>query len=94
VNLGKLYVPLVIYRPPSSLPDPTFSSHKSKALKDGHCRVKTSSIDADRGDDEIWIYGLAGSFVTIDINQIISADLHQKGIGGSSLPRGWIDRIW
>jgi hypothetical protein len=43
VNLGKLRVPLVVYRPPSSSPDPTLSSHESKALKHGHCRDRTSS---------------------------------------------------
>jgi hypothetical protein len=36
---------------------------RSKALKHGHCRVRTSSIGADRGDDGIWIYGLTGSFI-------------------------------
>jgi hypothetical protein len=40
--------------------------HRSKALKHGHCRVKTSPIGADRGDDGIWIYGLAGSFIIIN----------------------------
>jgi hypothetical protein len=37
--------------------------HDSKALKYGHCRVRTSSIGAVCGDDGIWIYGLAGSFI-------------------------------
>jgi hypothetical protein len=64
-------VPLVVYRPPSSSPDLTLSSHESKALKHGHCRGKTSSIGADRGDDGSWIYELAGSFV-IFIRQIAS----------------------
>jgi hypothetical protein len=59
-------VPLVVYRPPSSSLDPTISSHESKALKHGHCRVKTSSIGADREDDRIWIYGLTGSFVIVN----------------------------
>jgi hypothetical protein len=36
--------------------------HESKACKHGHCRGRTSSIGADRGDDGIWIYGFAGSF--------------------------------
>jgi hypothetical protein len=27
---------------------------------------RTSSIGADHGDDGIWIYGLAGSFVTFN----------------------------
>jgi hypothetical protein len=65
-------VPLVVYRPPSSSPDPTLSSHESKAPKYGHCRVRTSSIGADRGDDGIWIYGLVGSFVTFNNVQIPS----------------------
>jgi hypothetical protein len=30
------------------------------------------SIGADRGDDGIWIYGLAGSFVIINNGQIAS----------------------
>jgi hypothetical protein len=34
---------------------------RSKAPKHGHYRGKSSSIDADRGDDGIWIYELAGS---------------------------------
>jgi hypothetical protein len=38
---------------------------RSKALRHGHCRVRISSIGADRGDDGIWIYGLAGSFTII-----------------------------
>jgi hypothetical protein len=38
--------------------------HRSKVLKHGHCRVRTSSIGADRGDDGIWIYGLVGSCST------------------------------
>jgi hypothetical protein len=46
--------------------------HDSKALKHGHCRVRTSSIGADRGDDGIWIYGLTGSF-TIIAGKIASA---------------------
>jgi hypothetical protein len=33
----------VVYRPPSNSPDPTLSSHESKAPKHGHCRGKTSS---------------------------------------------------
>jgi hypothetical protein len=41
--------------------------HRSKALKHGHCRVRTSSIGADRGDDGIWIYGLDGSFIIVKI---------------------------
>jgi hypothetical protein len=45
--------------------------HESKALKHGHYRLKTLSIGTDRGDDEIWIYGLAGSFI-IFILQIAS----------------------
>jgi hypothetical protein len=44
---------------------------RSKALEHGHCRGKTSSISADRGDDGIWIYVLAGSFI-IFICQIAS----------------------
>jgi hypothetical protein len=36
---------------------------RSKALEHGHCRVRTSSIGVDHGDDGIWIYGLAGSFI-------------------------------
>jgi hypothetical protein len=46
--------------------------HRSKALKHGHCRGRTSSIGADRGDDGIWIYWLAGSFVTFNNVQIPS----------------------
>jgi hypothetical protein len=49
--------------------------HRSKALKHGHCRVRTSSIGADRGDDRIWIYGLAGSFVTFNNSQITSGQI-------------------
>jgi hypothetical protein len=75
VNLGKLRVPLVIYRPPSSSPDPTLFSHESKALKHGHCRVRTSSIGANRGDDGIWIYGLVGSFIIFNNIQIASGRL-------------------
>jgi hypothetical protein len=56
-------VPLVVYQPPSSSSDLTLSSHESKALKHGHCRGRISSIGADRGNDEIWIYGFADSFV-------------------------------
>jgi hypothetical protein len=37
---------------------------RSKALRHGHCRGRTSSIGTDHGDDGIWIYGLAGSFIT------------------------------
>jgi hypothetical protein len=40
--------------------------HELKALKYGHCRGRTSSIGADRGDNRIWIYGLADSFVTFN----------------------------
>jgi hypothetical protein len=58
-------VPLVVYRPPSSSPDSTFSSHETKALKHGHCRGRISSIGADRGDDGIWIYGLADFFIIV-----------------------------
>jgi hypothetical protein len=68
-------VPLVVYRPPSSSPDPTLSSHESKAPKHGYCRVRTSSIGADRGDDGIWIYGLAGSLIIFKNMQIASAYL-------------------
>jgi hypothetical protein len=39
--------------------------HESKARKHGHCRGRTSSIGADRGDDGIWINELAGSFIII-----------------------------
>jgi hypothetical protein len=46
--------------------------HRSKALKHGHCRSRTSSIGADRGDDGIRIYELAGSFLTINNIQITS----------------------
>jgi hypothetical protein len=52
--------------------------HRSKALKHGHCRVRTSSIGADRGDNEIWIYGLAGSFIIVNNSQIISGQLHRR----------------
>jgi hypothetical protein len=38
---------------------------------------RTSSIAADRGDDRIWIYGLAGSFITI-INKITSTIYGKK----------------
>jgi hypothetical protein len=79
MNLGKFRVPLVVYRPPSSSPDPTLSSYESKALKHGHCRGRTSSIGVDRGDDGIRIYGLAGSFIIFkqrpdDIGQLIKSD--------------------
>jgi hypothetical protein len=49
--------------------------HRSKALKYEHCRVRTSSISADRGDDGIWIFGLAGSFIIVNNVQIPSARL-------------------
>jgi hypothetical protein len=52
--------------------DPTFFSHESKAHKHGHCRVRTSSIGAVCGDDGIWIYGLVGSFVIFNNDQIAS----------------------
>jgi hypothetical protein len=82
VNLGKIRVPLVVYRPPSSSPDPTLSSHESKAPKHGHCRVRTSSIGADRGDDGIWIYGLAGSFIIVNNRQIASGGMISIERGG------------
>jgi hypothetical protein len=48
MNLSKLHVPLIVYRPSSSSPDPTLSLslslHNSKALKHGHCRIRTSSV--------------------------------------------------
>jgi hypothetical protein len=44
---------------------------RSKALKHGHSRVRTSSIGADRGNDGIWIYELAGS-ITINRGQMAS----------------------
>jgi hypothetical protein len=37
------------------------SLHEPKALKHGHCRGRTSSIGADRGDDGRWIHGFTGS---------------------------------
>jgi hypothetical protein len=47
--------------------------HKSKALKHGHCRVRTSSIGAICGDNEIWIYVLTGSLIIFNnVNQIAS----------------------
>jgi hypothetical protein len=49
--------------------------HESKALKHGHCRVTTSSIGTDRGDDGIRIYGLAGSSITFNNNQIAFGQL-------------------
>jgi hypothetical protein len=53
--------------------------HRSKALKHGHCRVRTSSIGADRGDNGIWIYELTGSFVIVNnVNQIASASTKQR----------------
>jgi hypothetical protein len=48
--------------------------HESKARKHGHCRGRTSSIGADRGEDGIWIYGLAGSFITFNSGQIASGN--------------------
>jgi hypothetical protein len=57
-----------VRRIPNALP-------RSKALKHGHCRGKTSSIGADRGDDGIWIYRLAGSFIIFKIMQIASVYL-------------------
>jgi hypothetical protein len=39
---------------------------------------RTSSIGADRGDDGIWIYGLAGSFIVF-IRQITS--VHRITLG-------------
>jgi hypothetical protein len=62
--------------------------YRSKALKHGHCRGRTSSIDADRGDDGIWIYGLAGSF-TIIAGKIASHQRH-----ANFLPQQRLDRIW
>jgi hypothetical protein len=59
---------------------------KSKAPKHGHCRGKTSSIGAVCGDDGIWIYGLAGSFVTFNNVQIPSCEIEQ--------PSSETDRIW
>jgi hypothetical protein len=52
--------------------------HKSKAPKHGHCRVRTSSIGADRGDDGIRIYGLAGSFITVTINKIAASTIYVR----------------
>jgi hypothetical protein len=53
--------------------------HRSKALKHGHCRGRTSSIGAIRRDDGIWIYRLAGSFITFDNDQIASGNrAHQQ----------------
>jgi hypothetical protein len=49
--------------------------HRSKALKHGHCRDQTSPIGTDRGDDEIWIYGLVGSFIIFKNMQIASGYL-------------------
>jgi hypothetical protein len=49
--------------------------HESKARKHGHCRGRTSSIGADRGDDGIWIYELAGSFITFKNVKIASGRL-------------------
>jgi hypothetical protein len=49
--------------------------YRSKTLKHGHCWGRTSSIGADHGDDGIWIYGLAGSFVIINNVQIPSDHL-------------------
>jgi hypothetical protein len=71
--------------------------HESKALKHGHCRDRTSSIGADRGDDGIWIYGLADSFVIVNIVKIAS-----RRSSTSSTPtmasRGWLyktqDRVF
>jgi hypothetical protein len=52
------------------------------------------SIGADREDDGIWIYGLAGSFIIIiNVNQITSANLHQQSYGGDSLPGGRLDLV-
>jgi hypothetical protein len=48
---------------------------RSKAPKHGHCRGKTSSIGADRGDDGIWIYGLAGSSIIFKNMQMASGYL-------------------
>jgi hypothetical protein len=56
--------------------------HRSKALKHGHCRVRTSSIGADRGDEGIWINVLAGSFT--DLHRFIAINYHQQPP----------DRIW
>jgi hypothetical protein len=56
------------------------SLYESKALKHVHCRVKTSSIGADRGDDGIWIYGLAGSFIIFKNVQIASGYLICFGV--------------
>jgi hypothetical protein len=53
---------------------------RSKALRHGHCRVRTSSIGADRGDDGIWIYELAGSFIIFNHVQITYGRL--IGCGG------------
>jgi hypothetical protein len=53
-----------------------YTLHESKALKYGHCWVKTSSIGADRGDDVIWINILAGSFV--DLFLFIAINHHQQ----------------
>jgi hypothetical protein len=45
-------VPLVVYRSPSSSPDPTLSSHESKAPKHGHCRVKPRQLAPTVGTTE------------------------------------------
>jgi hypothetical protein len=48
--------------------------HELKALKHGHCRVKTLSIGADRGNDGRWIHGFTGSITLHQALQQIRRD--------------------
>jgi hypothetical protein len=72
-------------------------SHESKVLKHGHRQGQTSSTSIVRGDDRIWIYGITGSFVTFNNNQITSGQLIFFGsinlINNGQLAHGLVDAI-
>jgi hypothetical protein len=68
------------------------SLYDSKALKHEHCRVRTSSIGTDRGNDG-WIYELTGSIIIIDIKIashwtiILKSNLFRASVNLRAQPR-------